>query len=895
MKPATQAIPRGQDTGTLQTAPGYTQTGQPAPVVPNAVDAMRLPAAEPYGSPANFPKAPPENPAPLWPECDKNRISLPKGVKLSIYNQYVEDGFSCTLMGPWFKFETFGHELVMSLDTEYQSQGRTNDIVSYQVLAVSSAGRAVELIFYCDDGKRLALSEIIETCRTLLGIKPASLSMPSKRSKTPAPVLVLSHFGTAEWAALRDRRKLGAILDNIRRVPISLNTVAFDVCMNNRNKTIGLKVADTTLLAPTGKGRLAALGEVVGVEKLELPDGAIKRMRAFSDEDPALFADYGVNDCRITYAYYARMYDLAINALHLERMPITLGGFGVAEYCGYIGEYDLLEFFGLEKVQEGRKTTTVRTTDRELTDGFFAPAFCGGLNVAIPAEVKNSLIVDLDFVSCYPSAAATLPVIDWTESDQDIDPNALTKLVTDTLDQYSSTPIALAYVDFQFPDTCRWPSIPIRNGSRGLIYPLRGTGFATSFELADAISKGAQIETRRVEYMQPVLNEREAPQLMFADYLALLIARRREHPKGSLENLMFKEMSNSFYGKLAQGVRSRNIRSFDNVKALPESKITSPAHAGAITGLVRSALTGLIDAIEECGGTVLAATTDGAMGSFPHLAHLPRPITLSDIPGFLDAALRKPAIRALAAGMQNMGIAGDPIEIKHVGDRAKVWKTRGYIIFDGDTPQHIARAGHRGSAEDLMKFDDEDDGDLRWTLSRLSSAQSIWDGKTNDLVNIFEARRVNLDFDFKRIPTANDNFRPPRDIAEFEDWRETMENIRKRGERATLSKVKTAQAGIKMQGGEKAAVKRQLLRAIVQNLSGVYPRDDEGKPVTQKKLAERLGVTVMDVKNAKHRTFTKLPHTDIALSVFAKTLGDLYPGVDTGDFADFERAVFSNT
>lgn len=204
MKPATQAIPRGQDTGTLQTAPGYTQTGQPAPVVPNAVDAMRLPAAEPYGSPANFPKAPPENPAPLWPECDKNRISLPKGVKLSIYNQYVEDGFSCTLMGPWFRFETFGHELVMSLDTEYQSQGRINDIVSYQVLAVSSAGRAVELIFYCDGGKRLALSEIIETCRVLLGIKPASLFMPKKRLKTAAPVLLLSHFGAAEWAALRD-------------------------------------------------------------------------------------------------------------------------------------------------------------------------------------------------------------------------------------------------------------------------------------------------------------------------------------------------------------------------------------------------------------------------------------------------------------------------------------------------------------------------------------------------------------------------------------------------------------------------------------------------------------------------------------------------------------------
>lgn len=74
------------------------------------------------------------------------------------------------------------------------------------------------------------------------------------------------------------------------------------------------------------------------------------------------------------------------------------------------------------------------------------------------------------------------------------------------------------------------------------------------------------------------------PELMFADYLALLVAQRRQHPKGSLENLTFKEMSVSFYGKLAQGVRTRNIRSFDDCSSLPESKITSPAHAGAITG-----------------------------------------------------------------------------------------------------------------------------------------------------------------------------------------------------------------------------------------------------------------------------------------------------------------------
>lgn len=402
--------------------------------------------------------------------------------------------------------------------------------------------------------------------------------------------------------------------------------------------------------------------------------------------------------------------------------------------------------------------------------------------------------------------------------------------------------IALAHMSFRFPPSCRWPCIPIRAGSRGLIYPLVGTSFATAYELEAALTKGAEVDIHRVEVMENhTLSNR--PELMFADYLALLVAQRRQHPKGSLENLTFKEMSVSFYGKLAQGVRTRNIRSFDDCSSLPESKITSPAHAGAITGLVRAALIGLIDAIEECGGQVLAATTDGAMASFPHLANLPRPVTLANIPGLIDAALRKPAIQALQIGLQNMGINDLPIEIKHVGDRANIWKTRGYIIWEDGIAQHVARAGHRGSAEELMRYDAEDMGDFKWTLNRLSSVQAIWDGKVDDIVNIEEHRRVNLDYDFKRIPTADGDFRPPVDMAEFERWRDTMENIRKRGERASLSKVRTAMSGVNLHGGEESSAERQMLRAIMQDLTGIYPRDELGLPISQRALATRLGVS----------------------------------------------------
>ncbi|MEO9684083.1 MAG: hypothetical protein ABJF86_12195 [Tateyamaria sp.] len=804
--------------------------------------------------------------------------------------QYLKEGASCPLMGAWFRFDTFGHELVLSLDTEYQNDGPQNDIVSYQALAISAEGRAIELIWVCEPGVRMSLAEICEIVRKLLGIKPRRLEMP--KGKIPSPILLLWHFGAAEWAALRDREKLGDVLQIIRKVPVSLGTVPMEFKLNNRMVKCGIKVADTTLLAPAGKGSLAALGEVVGVPKIVLPDGVIARMRGYLGEDETNFAAYGINDCRITYAYYSRMQELANDVLGLPNMPLTLGGFGVSGYKIHAGNKALLEFLGLIKVKGYRKTSIEKSPEREIVDGFFAPAFCGGLNVAIEGEFKDTLVLDLDFRSCYPSAAATLPILDWDVSEHSKEIGPLLDASSDMQSVHSASSIALAYVTFRFPQECRWPTIPIRAGARGLIYPSFGKSFATTFELTEAYRKGAELDIHRLFHLQPICDEGGSPRLMFASYLSQLISKRGEHPKGSLENLMFKEMANSFYGKLAQGVRQRNVRSFDDVSALPESPITSPAHAGAVTGIVRAALIGLIDAIEECGGRVLAATTDGAMASFPHLSDLPRPVKLSDVPGLMDRALEKPGIRALQAGLTNMGISEAPIEIKHCGDRAIVWKTRGYIIYDGDDVQHVARAGHRATASELIGFDEDDDGTATWNLKRLSSVQSVWDGKYEDLVSVFENRRVNLDFDYKRIPTPSGEFRPPADMAEFEEWRDKMENIRKRGERATIPKVRAAVAGIKLQGGEVASMRRHLLRAVVRNLGNLYPVDEDGNPLTQRALARLMDVTVSDIKNAKRRPFTKLPRTELSESILFELVETLHSDDGKLDWKVIEREVF---
>ncbi|MFB9570675.1 hypothetical protein ACFFRS_27235, partial [Saccharopolyspora hordei] len=303
-----------------------------------------------------------------------------------------------------------------------------------------------------------------------------------------------------------------------------------------------------------------------------------------------------------------------------------------------------------------------------------------------------------------------------------------------------ATPISIAYVRFKFPDDCPRPCIPVSAGSRGLIYPIEGIGYAGHFELDAAYARGAEIEILHQEHFTPLRQADGKPILCFAEFFTIMIRERNKYPKKSLENLIYKELANSAYGKLAQGVMLRRVRSFDALSNLPPSAITCPVYASAITGLVRTALIEMMDAAETVGGVILAATTDGAMIAFPDIPYTPT-ADIDTVPGLMDALLSKPAIAALSQGRINSGADPSPVEVKHVGDCAYVLKTRGYVLRAGNDVQHIAKCGHQleGNANEqaaqLDAYHNSDDIDT-WRLSHLSSAQKIWDGKAKDLIRL---------------------------------------------------------------------------------------------------------------------------------------------------------------
>ena len=143
-----------------------------------------------------------------------------------------------------------------------------------------------------------------------------------------------------------------------------------------------------------------------------------------------------------------------------------------------------------------------------------------------------------------------------------------------------------------------------------------------------------------------------------------------------------------------------------------------------------------------------------------------------------------------------------------------------------------------------------DDQIKKLTVKSLSSFQDIAIGKQVDLVKVIEERRVNTDYDFKRILGSDGQTQLPESVAETIAYRKAAEGVRKTGRRATSESVELYRAGVRQHGGTEATMRRQILRAIAQNIGGWRP-----KKMRDIDIAEALGISANQLKNEKRRRF----------------------------------------
>jgi hypothetical protein len=139
------------------------------------------------------------------------------------------------------------------------------------------------------------------------------------------------------------------------------------------------------------------------------------------------------------------------------------------------------------------------------------------------------------------------------------------RLTPEELGQLSNEDILYSYLviqaDFIFPEGTKYPSIPCYVDENCTVYPLRGSCVLTGSEYLLAKSQKCKFHLHDIIYTPFKRLEDSTEIKPFRQILQQVQEQRREYPKGSISNLMYKEIGTSIYGSVVRG-RS-NKRKFD--------------------------------------------------------------------------------------------------------------------------------------------------------------------------------------------------------------------------------------------------------------------------------------------------------------------------------------------
>lgn len=177
----------------------------------------------------------------------------------------------------------------------------------------------------------------------------------------------------------------------------------------------------------------------------------------------------------------------------------------------------------------------------------------GGRNESFMYGVDRQTVwYDYDLTSAYTTAMAGLGHPAYGKG-RLISENELKKM--------KSSEILFSYMiikgKFNFPDSVKYPSIPCYVDRNTTVYPLKGDCVVTGAEYLLAMNQGCAFEITEVFHL-PFDEKALYP---FKAIIKEVQAKRREFPKGSINNLLYKEMGNSIYGGVVRGMADK--RKFD--------------------------------------------------------------------------------------------------------------------------------------------------------------------------------------------------------------------------------------------------------------------------------------------------------------------------------------------
>ena len=673
--------------------------------------------------------------------------------------------FSCEIVSPPNDFEDFQLE-----DDVWENIASALNIDPQRPLSNSLPNKQISfgwegIIVKEDDEDRISLKDFVRFA-VGKGLKEYPfLTIPKN-------VLLVAHFTRADIPAFDE------FADPETRWDLNLMNIRNTFVGDNRSIKVpigedDLKVVvrDTITLAPAGAKSLLKLGEITGFEKIVLDADPKKEkhikenMKQFRRDNWELFREYAIRDALVCTKYTKDIMNQYFADTGKFKMPVTLTSIGVDLLKQYWKDqkWDWVELCGKEKNPEKIWSNKSNRYTPPKEKYIYLKSLHYHLNVAIESyhggrneqfwfgEGFEGDWTDYDLTSAYPSAMGLIGKPNWEHIEYFKD--------VETIDQLESTDLGFADVTFKFPRKVRFPCLPIRT-MNGLVFPREGESNASIAELKLARKLGCHIKVREGRYVPTDKSQR-----VFEGFIKDCIDKRNLHPKKSFQNLYWKEIANSTYGKTAQGLRERrlfDLKALENVP-LKQSDVTNPFFASFITGFVRGVLAEIMNALPET-SSIFSVTTDGFL-------------TTATIDEMNNASKGELCREYSKSGLRLRNNA-DVYEIKHKIRKPLGWRTRGQATITAsnqmpnpDDNYVLAKGGI--FLTDKFEKTEQNDEVVKLFFERTNQHKLTKDTMLglremvlygNDPIDISIEKVLSMEFDWKRQPFVSTEKVPPSHI-----------------------------------------------------------------------------------------------------------------------------------
>jgi len=526
--------------------------------------------------------------------------------------------------------------LQRQIELSLKKSGQNREVISYQLAYFIGDGSVKSEIKFV--GKRyISIDMLYEHLKSIYKDYRPGLPLPKQ-------IYFITHFSQSELSTIEDLSPSLIYKNDVELLELS-NTYVGKI----KKHGVEFVFLDTFSFF---KGKLATLGDWVGVPKVDVPQKMKDDMRILLREDKSLFERYAKTDAVITlkvfdllssmaYSYGVDILDFpSASSLFTEIFRANYLKGAAAAYKIVRGKSGLLyKFDGLKQVR------------RMSLDSYH-----GGRNEAYFIGKIDQPIYMYDIKSSYPASAQLQPL-----------PNENTKWVRVVRDWRAYE--GFGYFRFSFPSTIMYPSLPIESDNY-LLFPAKGYSYCTMEEARVAEANGGEVALVKGFGFIPGPPEiNNDLKIYMHDFFKL-----RAKAAVGFESYFYKLGMNSVIGKMAQRVVSYDLLALAKEMGVPISAVSTnldpsinrsdfrkvmlgegfaPEWAALILGKARAILSDII-----FNNVAIMAVTDSVA------LLTPKPL--------------------MCPGIKELESVGSGLEFKGFADSGVIFRDRAYYMFQGN-------------------------------------------------------------------------------------------------------------------------------------------------------------------------------------------------------------------